>query len=68
MYIVFGAIIVGLLVALIGTGALKSELHSVEKKTQANNYMVSGSLNVVGKNEIFLYSKIEKKEKPKSDN
>ncbi len=59
------AVVAGLLIGLIGTGVLKGELRSVASKTQANSYMVQGSLNISGRNEIFLYSKEEKREKPR---
>ncbi len=61
------AVVAGLLVGLIGTGVLKGELRSVAAKTQANSYVTPGSLNVTGKNEIFLYSKEEKREKPRQN-
>ena len=63
--IVIAVILVGLLSGLIGTSALKAELKSVYKKTQANSYVVSGSLNIVKRRETFLYSKEDKREKPK---
>ena len=61
------AVATGILVGLIGTGVLESELKSVEAKTQANSYVTAGSLNIEARNDIFLYSTEEKKEKPKKN-
>lgn len=61
--IVIVSIVVGLLVGLIGVGILKGELKSVAAKTQANSYIVSGSLNITAKNETFLYAKESKSAK-----
>lgn len=65
--IIIGALVIGLIVALVGTSVLKSELHSVAPKTQANSYIVPGSLNIKAKNESFLYSRTEKTEKPQQE-
>ena len=66
--IILAVVIVGALAGFIGTSALKAELHSVAPKTQANSYVVSGSLHISKKRETFMYSKETKKEIAKGNN
>lgn len=59
--------VIGLIVALIVTGVMKSQLKSVAVRNEAADYMRKGSLNVTGSRELFLYSHVDRTEKPKDD-
>lgn len=65
--VVASTIIVGLIGAFVYTNKLKRQLISVEEARDANNYLVDGSLNITKARDIYLYSNIVKKEKPKND-
>lgn len=65
LYIILAVIIVGALSGFVGTSSLKAELKSVAPKTQANSYVVGGSLHISRKRETFMYSKESKRELPK---
>lgn len=46
---------IGLVAALIGTGAMKSQLKSVAAQTNANNYVPADGFNLTYSRDIFLY-------------
>ena len=50
------SLVIGLVVALIATGVMKSKLKSVAFKDSAAGYVVDGSLNITGSNDLYLYS------------
>lgn len=60
--------IIGLIVALIATGSMKSKLRSVKPKTNAEDYAVQGSFALTKANDIYLYSNVTKTEIPRDDN
>lgn len=62
------AVVFALFIALIYVSALKGKLHSVIANDQASDYKRDGSFKVELSKEIFLYSKLEKKEKPQQQN
>lgn len=57
---------VGLLVAAIGTGVMKSKLKSVRFQPAASNYLRQNSLNITNAQEIFLYYNVSRTAKPQS--
>jgi len=57
---------IGLVVALIVTGPMKRELKSVRKQLKADAYVSSGSLQLTGSQDLFLYTQVTKTERPKS--
>jgi len=57
---------IGLVVALIITGPMKRELKSVRKQLRADAYVNSGSLQLTGCQDLFLYAKVTKTERTKS--
>ena len=65
--LIVGMLIVGLIAGLIYTSSLKKQLKSVEKQTQAANYVKAGSLNVTVQKDLFLYTAITKTPRPKSN-
>ena len=67
MFWVFAAVVVGLIVALIVTGSMKSEMRSVSPREVANDYVISGSLNVTDSREMYLYRRVTKVARPKDE-
>lgn len=61
------ALVVGLLIGLIYAMCLKGQLTSVVKNDTAADYTRPGSFKVETKRDIFLYTKVEKEEKPKDN-
>lgn len=57
----------GLLVAFIVTGVMKSKLKSVRAKPTATDYVVPGSLDVKIARDLFLYRTVSRKAKPKNN-
>ena len=55
---------IGIIVALIVVSSMKSKLKSVAAQHGAANYAVSGSPEITGQNEVFLYSKVAAVPKP----
>ena len=60
------ALIVALIVGAIYVSSLKKQLKSVEKQTQAANYVKAGSMNVTVQKDLFLYTAVTKTPKPKN--
>lgn len=54
-----GGIIVGLIVALV----LKGQLKSIRRQTRANDYVKSGSMHVTHSRDIYLYRKVTSRPK-----
>lgn len=54
------AIGVGLVVALIVTGSMKSQLKNVRAKTEASDYVRKGSLNITNSRDLFLYRNVSR--------
>jgi len=59
------ALVIGLVAALIVTGSMKSKLNTVRKKSKADDYVVGGSMRLTASRDLFLYTKVEKRERPK---
>lgn len=61
------SVIVGLISAWIAVAGMKRKLKSVNRKTGAADYTRPGSMNVTDAREFFLYSHIDRRERPKDD-
>ena len=59
------ALVVGLIVALIATGVMKAKLKSVRQQAKADDYMIKGSMRLTQSRDIYLYTHLERREKPK---
>ena len=66
-HVILIALGVALLIAFIATAALRGELKSVAKATEANNYIKEGSFNLTNEQDIFVCTKVEKTERPKQN-
>lgn len=60
------SVIVGLVAALIVTGNMKSQLKTVRQQVKADDYVKGGSLRLTRSQDLFLYSHLDRREKPKS--
>ena len=61
------SVFIGFIIALIYTGFLKGQLKTVRSKPSASDYIVPGSFNVTGHQDIYLSSSIKKTPKPKNN-
>lgn len=61
------SIAVGIFLAFVVVGKMKSELKSVSKKREANSYVRNGSLNIIDNREYFLYNKVDRTPRPKEN-
>jgi len=64
MYIII-ALVIGAVIGLIVAISMKASLKSVKPQSGASLYTVDDSFNVNVQNDVFLYKKEEKTEKPK---
>lgn len=60
------ALAVGLVVTLIITGKMKRELKSVRQQAKADDYIAAGSLQLTQSRDLFLYTHLDRQERPKS--
>ena len=58
---------IGLVAAWIVTGSMKAKLKTVRQQTKADDYIASGSLQLTHSRDLFLYTHLDRREKPKSD-
>lgn len=58
-------LVIGLVIALIATGIMRSQLKSVRPKHTARDYVRSGSLQITGAFDLYLYSHVSRRAKPK---
>lgn len=56
---------VAFVIALIATGIMRLKLKSVYSRSEADDYMKSGSMQLTVKNDLFLYRHVKRREKPK---
>lgn len=59
------ALIVGFVIALIATGVMKGKLKTVRFQSAANNYVKANSMNVTESRDLFLYTHIDRRVRPK---
>lgn len=64
---IFGALLIGFIVALIAVGIMKGKLKSVRAQRAADNYVVDGSLNVTNSSELFLYRTVTRTARPRDE-
>lgn len=60
------ALVIGLVVALIATGVMKGKLKTVRKQAKADDYVMPGSMQLTNSRDLFLYTHLDRREKPKS--
>ena len=59
---------IGVAIAFIVGGVMKSQLKTVKSKARANDYVDKDSLNITNSNEMFIFSRISRTAKPKEEN
>ena len=60
------ALVIGLVAAWFATGSMKAKLKTVHQQAKADDYIVSGSLQLTKSRDLFLYTHLDRREKPKS--
>lgn len=61
------ALAIGFVIALIAVSVMKYQMKSVRSQPEANKYVRNGSINVTESRDLFLYTKIDRREKPKNN-
>lgn len=61
------AAVIGIVVALIATGAMKGKLKSVRFRANAREYIRGGSFKLTRERDLYLYSTITRVPRPKSN-
>lgn len=59
------ALIIGFVVALIATGVMKGKLKTVRSQSAARNYIKANSMNITENRDFYLYSHVNRTERPK---
>lgn len=62
------ALVIGLIAALIATGIMKGKLKTVRMQAKADDYVKAGSMKLTQSRDLFLYTHLDRREKPKSSN
>jgi uncharacterized protein len=57
------SLVIGVVIALLATGFMKSQLKSVAKKNAATEYVKPGSMQITQSNDFFLYRVVDRKKK-----
>ena len=60
------ALVIGLAAAFFVTGSMKKQLKSVVQKSQANDYVTPGSLQITQSRDFHLYTHLDRREKVQS--
>ncbi|MGN0463190.1 MAG: TPM domain-containing protein [Acutalibacteraceae bacterium] len=60
----FVALAIGIALAAIITNRMKSKLKTVKYQPAANNYVKANSMNVTESRDMFLYTHVDRREKP----
>ena len=61
----FIALIVGFVIALIATGVMRGKLKTVRFRSAANHYIKANSMNITESRDLFLYTHIDRRVRPK---
>ena len=61
------SLIIGFVIAFITVSIMKGQLKSVRRQNAASVYTKAGSMNVTLSNDVFLYSHVSKRAKPKNN-
>ena len=65
MIVILCGLIIPLIIAFVATQIKLSKMHTAVKNDYAANYVKKGSMNIKRSKDIFLYSTVTKREKPK---
>lgn len=61
------ALVIAFVIALIVTGVMRAKLKTVRRQAAADSYVKAGSLNITESSDLFLYSHLDRRERPKDD-
>ena len=66
LWFYIGAWVISLIIALVAVGAMKAKLNTVHPKTEADSFIIPGSLAFTLRQDSFLYSAVTKTRKSDS--
>jgi uncharacterized protein len=66
LYFYIGAWVVSLIIALVAVSIMKAKLNNVHPKTEADRFIIPGSLAFTQRQDSFLYSAVTKSERADS--
>lgn len=58
---------IGFVIAFFWMNGWKNELYSVQARSEAKEYVKGGSLNLTEQRDLFLYRRVDRREKPKGN-
>lgn len=58
---------IAFIIALISTGIMKGQLNSVHSQSGADTYMKQDSMQLTKKNDMFLYTRVDRRKKPEKE-
>lgn len=58
---------IAFIIALISTGIMKGQLNSVHSQSGADTYMKQDSMQLTKKNDMFLYTHVDRRKKPEKE-
>lgn len=61
------SLVIGFVLALIITGAMKSKLKTVRMQSAADNYVRGGSMQITKSSDVFLYANVSKHKRPENN-
>lgn len=61
------SLVIGFVLALIITGAMKSKLKTVRMQSAADNYVRGGSMQITKSGDVFLYANVSKHKRPENN-
>ncbi len=61
------SLLIGLLIGGITVGAMRAQLRSVHRQTDAGSYMNPGSLHLTQNRDVFLYQTTTRHPRPKQN-
>ena len=62
----FGAVVASLVITGFVMGGMYKKMNTARPQSLAHNYIKEGSFQLTRKDDVYLYKRVEKKEKPKS--
>ncbi len=61
------SVVTGIIIAVIYTSVLQSQLKTVKSKPSASDYVVPGSVQITQQRDVFMYRDVKKTPKPKNN-
>ncbi len=59
---------IGFIIALVATGIMRSQLKTVHRRSEADNYIADNGMQLTRKSDLFLYRQIDRRKKAENNN